>query len=94
MSDDMRGVDNLPVYGVETVEGQGIANCGIKKDKRNLANAHLIAAAPELLAALIRSESFISGFEGDELQESIGGLLAEIRAAIARARGQQIETAA
>lgn len=53
------------------------------------ANARLIAAAPELLAALDKAESFIAGFEGDELQEGIDEMLSEIRAAIAKAEGGQ-----
>ncbi len=43
--------------------------------------------APDLLAALINAESFISGFEGDELQEGIDEMLTAIRAAIAKAQG-------
>ncbi len=49
------------------------------------ANARLIAAAPDLLAALASAESFISGFEGDEIQEGVDELLAAVRAAIAKA---------
>lgn len=40
-----------------------------------------------MLAELRKAESFISGFEDDELQEGIAELLAGIRAAIARAEG-------
>lgn len=40
-----------------------------------------------MLAELRKAESFISGFEGDELQEGIGDLLSGIRAAIAKAEG-------
>jgi predicted SnoaL-like aldol condensation-catalyzing enzyme len=43
-----------------------------------------IWASLELLAALKKAESFISGFEGDEMQEGIDEMLAEIRAAIKR----------
>jgi hypothetical protein len=49
--------------------------------------ASLIAAAPKMLAALDRAESFISGFEDDESQDGIDELLADIRAAIAKAKG-------
>ncbi len=45
-------------------------------------------AASDMLAALKKAESFISGFEGDELQEGIADLLAGIRAAIAKAEGR------
>lgn len=40
---------------------------------------------PELVEALRKAEAFISGFEGDELQEGIDDLLSGIRAAIAKA---------
>lgn len=54
-------------------------------DCRIEADARLIAAAPELLAELRSAESFIAGFENDELQEGVPDLLAGIRAAIAKA---------
>lgn len=46
---------------------------------------HLFAAAPDMLDALRLAESFITGFEGDELQDGIDERLATIRAAIAKA---------
>lgn len=48
------------------------------------------AAAPAMLAALQWAESFVSGFEDDELQEGINGNLAMIRAAIAVALGEPL----
>lgn len=45
--------------------------------------AHLAAAAPAMLAALRKAESFISGFEGDPLQEGVDDLISGIRAAVA-----------
>jgi len=59
------------------------------RDAEAEANARLIAAAPELLAALEIAEGFISGFEGDELQEGVDWMLSTIRAAIAKAEGAQ-----
>lgn len=50
-------------------------------------NKRLRNAALDLLAALDKAENFISGFEGDELQDGIDDLLATIRAAITRAKG-------
>lgn len=41
-------------------------------------------AVPRALAALKLAESFIAGFEGDELQDGISDMLAEIRGAIAQ----------
>lgn len=55
--------------------------------RANREDLSLLAASPDLLAALDKAEDFISGFEGDELQEGIDELLAEIRAAIAKAKG-------
>lgn len=52
-----------------------------------MANARLIAAAPELLEALRAAEDFMAGFEGDELQEGIDERLTTVRAAIAKAEG-------
>lgn len=53
-----------------------------------LANARLIAAAPNLLSTLLQAEAFISGFEGDGTQDGVEALLAGIRSAIAKAEGQ------
>ncbi|NOG70449.1 hypothetical protein [Roseicella sp. DB1501] len=52
------------------------------------ANAYLISAAPDLYAAAEKAECFISGFEGDELQEGIAEMLADLRGAIAKAKGE------
>lgn len=57
----------------------------IAEDKANRA---LIAAAPDLLAALLIAEEFISGFEDDEAQEGMAAKLGTIRAAIAKAEGR------
>lgn len=46
-----------------------------------------MAAAPQMHAALVAAESFLSGFEGDEVQEGIDALLASIRASISKAGG-------
>lgn len=53
------------------------------------ADARLIAAAPDLLEALVTAERFMSGFEGDSMQVGIEGYLRQIRAAIAKASGSQ-----
>jgi hypothetical protein len=45
-----------------------------------------ISAAPDLLCALERAESFIAGFEGDDAREAIGTLLGQVRLAIAAAK--------
>ncbi|MCA7889079.1 hypothetical protein LGM58_38520 [Burkholderia contaminans] len=54
--------------------------------------AHLngqVMAAPEVVAILDKAESFIVGFEGDELQEGIDDLLREIRTASAALKTQR-----
>ena len=48
---------------------------------------NLLCASPTMLAALHLAESFMSGFEGDEMQEGIDGKLDTLRAAIAKATG-------
>lgn len=49
-------------------------------DQRDQLRAALLACSP--LDALTAAESFISGFEGDDMQEGIDELLAKVRAAI------------
>jgi hypothetical protein len=50
--------------------------------------ARQLAASPDLYDALTGAEEFIAGFEGDDTQAGVDGLLASIRAAIAKARGE------
>jgi hypothetical protein len=50
------------------------------------ANLRLCSAAPDLFDALEYAESFISGFEGDEMQEGVDERLVQIRAALKKAR--------
>lgn len=52
-----------------------------------IATAHRFAASDDVLAQLCKAESFIAGFEGDEMQEGIDDLLSGIRAAINKANG-------
>jgi len=81
--------DNNIEADVRDSENYFIAVCmggaGIDGAENALANAALVAAAPELLSALQKAEAFMSGFEGDDLQEGIDEQLAEIRAAIVKA---------
>jgi hypothetical protein len=48
---------------------------------------HVKRVNAELLAALEIAEAFMSGFEGDETQETIDEDLTAVRAAIKAARG-------
>lgn len=65
-----------------------VASAGLNHDNYE-ANARLIAAAPELLAAADRAESFISGFDDDNTQDDVAGMLRDLRTAIAKATGSE-----
>lgn len=54
---------------------------------RNECRKRMDHAAPDMLAQLHKAESFIAGFEDDDMQEGIADLLAGIRGAIAKAEG-------
>jgi len=87
---DVCCVHGLPPYGEDKQKFayvRGAIGYWDADEAENLANIHLIAAAPELLAALQSAEAFIAGFEGDDLQDGIDAKLADIRAAIAKAIG-------
>lgn len=64
----------------------------MSKVKHTPANAHLIAAAPELLEALEAllpmAEWWWEGSEGRDKSQGIPGQCSQARAAIAKARGQ------
>lgn len=68
--------------------GGGVATVG-GNDARI---GNLWAASPEMLVVLRSAESFISGFEGDEMQEGVDEMLAGIRGAIAKAEGRDTVT--
>lgn len=74
-------------YQVETVDGVGITQWrGISRpaSKEGEANAHLIAAAPDLLEAL---EACV-GLVTISYHESAGEIADKVYAAIAKARGE------
>lgn len=50
IAEEMRGLNNVRVHGVEDEKGFAIANCGT--GDAGARNARLIAAAPELLELL------------------------------------------
>lgn len=74
------------------IGSDGVVICSVygseARAEEDDANQALIAAAPDLLAALDRAEAFIAGFEDDDTQEGIPEMLAAIRAAIAKAKGE------
>lgn len=75
------------IVGADAERVENVAVVYSRASRVGMANATLIAAAPELLAALELAESFMAGFEDDEVQEGINERLAAIRAVIAKARG-------
>jgi hypothetical protein len=74
----------------ETSTGEWIADVGGHTTPEAHENARLIAAAPELLAAAERvSEAFNREFyNGNAVEEMGGSPIAELRIAIAKARGE------
>lgn len=59
-------------------------NAGLFTDKESQANAALIAAAPDMLAAL---EAFVGSRKGDGMGWTLDSLQAMARDAIAKAKG-------
>lgn len=86
--DGCGSLGNLDViYGSGRITMMECENDEISDDEL-FANAALIAATPDLLEALDRAEAFISGFEDDDTQEGVTEMLAAIRVAIAKAKGE------
>lgn len=83
---DMYGLDNMRVFGVNDATGNGIANCGYDGRGECKANARLIAAAPDLLAALDRVDAYLSPFDGEE--DAYAEIRSAIQQAIAKAKGE------
>lgn len=89
-TDAMYGIDNMRVNGVIDAAGNGVANCGFDYGNRgeSIANAQLIAAAPDMLAALHYAARFVEasfcGASAAEI-ERLGDMT---RAAIAKAEGR------
>lgn len=71
-------------YCVKDAHGRMVANCHTfdQIDRERYANAHLIAAAPDLLEALIEVEQMIHAGELNQ------GTMDIVATAIAKARGQ------
>ncbi len=80
-SGDVFYLDGEAMPLVATVNLEAVSN------EQALADLYLIAAAPELLAALIEAEDFMAGFEDDVLQRGLSRKMARIRAAISKAKG-------
>jgi hypothetical protein len=80
----MRDASGALDYAINVLEAPPRAS--IRDTARELKEARETVAA--MLEALELAESFISGFEGDEMQAGIGELIDAARAAIAKARGE------
>jgi len=88
-TDEMYGLDHMRVYGVNDHSGQGVANCGYGDSGEAQANARLIAAAPDLLAACryMLSEDVTGG--SIHWQGNTHTALAMMERAVAKATGTE-----
>jgi hypothetical protein len=89
-------VDGRYVLGLKDKSVAELPQGGVRHGKVDEANAHLISAAPELLAALKRAYSDLVGFEGYFERLGSMGTVASLRQtldqidmAIEKARGEQ-----
>jgi hypothetical protein len=80
-------------YAVSDDNGFVIAHCSgpliTMSSERSEGNARMVAASLQMLKALKIAESFMAGFEDDEMQEGINDKLSMMRAAIAAATGEK-----
>jgi hypothetical protein len=85
-------------YNIVAENGRrGIASAGGYQNNQkteavhaeNCANARLIAAAPDLLAALKIALPYVESFDGDNADRQTKANAATVRAAIARATGSE-----
>lgn len=76
------------LYGVNDAKGVAVADLHAIQGRHTSANARLIAAAPEMLAALIQAEIAVEQLccEQDPANEC-WNILRQIRAAISKATG-------
>jgi hypothetical protein len=90
--------DRLAGFAAHYADATALAYGGaalIEKTRAAVAAINVPAPDPsdaiiaELVAALGRAESFMAGFEDDELQEGMDGLLGSARAALANAAALQ-----
>ena len=79
------GKQDHDVITVDTANGTAICDVYVDSDDRP-ANANLIAAAPDLLAALVRLERMVSKMR--QTLDDIDPALEPARAAIAKAKGE------
>lgn len=82
--------DRIVGYDIKSADGEIVGSEGISGDSEiNLANAHLIAAAPDLLEALeYVADIDVSGADDSVIRFILAAAQHKARAAIARARGE------
>jgi hypothetical protein len=89
--DTLYSVNETLIDAADTLEGLTVppheaAGAYMRVLARETRAARVSVAA--VLAALERAEGFISGFEDDDTQEGVTEMLAAIRVAIAKAKGE------
>lgn len=65
----------------------GYGSCRPKSEHQ--ANARLIAAAPDMLEALMKADKFISNYSSESRKGSFERMKMEVKAAIAKAKGEK-----
>lgn len=83
-------VGNANGRGLIRIEGEGTGEhiASMPRGAVSESNARLIAAAPDLLAALEDLVGYAAAEIGIPPNEAVGGAFKQARAAIAKARGQ------
>jgi hypothetical protein len=78
---------SAPKVDVHGILERAGANPDAPEGSQAWALAQVDAAVAKLIEQTAAAEQFIAGFEGDEIQEGIGDLLATLRAALANIGG-------
>lgn len=82
--DTLYAANETLIDAADTLEGAAGAYMRVLARETRAARVSVAA----MLAALERAEGFISGFEDDDTQEGVTDMLAAIRVAIAKAKGE------
>lgn len=82
--DTLYAANETLIDAADTLEGTAGAYMRVLARETRAARVSVSA----MLAALDRAEAFISGFEDDDTQEGVTEMLAAIRVALAKAKGE------
>jgi hypothetical protein len=82
--DTLYSVNETLIDVADTLEGAAGAYMRVLARETRAARVSVSA----VLEALERAEAFIDGFEDDDTQEGVGEMLAAIRVALAKAKGE------